>query len=122
MKNGSTQEKIDSAQLATSYFAAWQEHDFDALQKLLADDCSFAGPMGKADGAEECRRGLEGLSKIVTGLDIKKVLADGPDVMTWFEMHSKDAPPVPVVDWMRIENGRIKRIRVTFDPRPLLKK
>jgi hypothetical protein len=29
------------------------------------------------------------------------------------------APPGPTANWSRVEDGRITRIQVTFDPRPL---
>jgi hypothetical protein len=44
---------------------------------------------------------------------------DGADVLTWFELHTKDADPIPVANWSHVEDGWITRIRVTFDPRPL---
>jgi len=46
--------------------------------------------------------------------------ADGSDVLTWFELHAPGADPVPVANWARVEDGKISRVRVTFDPRPLL--
>jgi hypothetical protein len=45
---------------------------------------------------------------------------DGPDVLTWFELRTATAGPLPVVNWSHVEDGRITRILVTFDPRPLL--
>lgn len=111
-----------SAQIATAYFTAWKARDFAALRGLMADDVSFVGSLGEANGVDECVRGLEGLSKIMTDTAIQKMLAEGPDVMTWYNLHTKDAPPCPTVNWMHIEDGKIKRIRVTFDPRPLLQK
>jgi hypothetical protein len=50
---------------------------------------------------------------------VLKRWVDGPDVITWFDLHTHDAPPVPTVNWSHVEDGRITRIRVTFDPRPL---
>ena len=44
----------------------------------------------------------------------------GPDVLTWFELRTAKVGPLAVVNWSRVEEGRITRIRVTFDPRPLL--
>ena len=46
--------------------------------------------------------------------------ADGSDVLTWFELHAPGADPVPVANWACVEDGKISRVRVTFDPRPLL--
>jgi hypothetical protein len=48
------------------------------------------------------------------------MLSDGPDVLTWFDLHTTIAPPAPTTNWSRIENGKIVRIRVTFDPREIL--
>lgn len=49
------------------------------------------------------------------------MVADGPDVITWFHLHPADgAEPLPVANWAQVTGGRIRRIRVTFDPRPLL--
>ena len=48
------------------------------------------------------------------------MFVDGPDVLTWFELQTTIAPPAQVANWSRIENGKIVRIRVTFDPREML--
>jgi ketosteroid isomerase-like protein len=102
-----------------SYFEAWRTGDFDRLQSLLGDEVTFAGPFGQATGPVECRQGIEGLSKITTNIDIQQMCADGEDVMTWFELHTSVAPPTPVVNWSRVRDGRIVRIRATFDSRVL---
>ena len=112
--------RSDPAAVAAAYFDAWRAKDFDALAALLADDVDFAGPLGQARGAAECRRGIEGLSRIVTDVVVQKRWVHGDDAITWFELHTTVAPPCPVVNWSHVEDGRITRIRVTFDPRPLL--
>jgi limonene-1,2-epoxide hydrolase len=103
----------------TGYFNAWRSRDFDALQELLGDDVTFAGPFGETNGATECRKGIEGLSKITTDIDIKQMCAEGENVMTWFDLHTSIAAPTPVVNWSRVVDGRIVRIRATFDSRVL---
>jgi SnoaL-like protein len=102
------------------YFATWRDHDFDALEALFAEDLSFRGPFGVADGPAACRRGLEGMARMMTGLEIRAMAADGADVITWFELRTAEAPPVPVANWSRVEDGLVRQIRVAFDPRPLL--
>ena len=101
------------------YFETWNARDFDAFESQLADDVDFAGPLGTANGAAECRRGIEGLSEIVDRVEIRAMAADGPDVVTWFDMRTK-AGALPVANWAKVEGGTIRRVRVTFDPRPLL--
>lgn len=43
----------------------------------------------------------------------------GPDVLTWFDLHTATTGPLHTVNWRHVENGKITAIRVTFDPRPL---
>jgi hypothetical protein len=86
---------------------------------VLADDVSFVGPLGVAEGAAECREGIEHLAEITTDIVIVKRFVDGGDVLTWFDLHTTVAAPAPVANWSRVENGKITCIRVTFDTRPL---
>lgn len=109
----------DPRTLATTYFDAWMAKDFDTLRSLLADDATFRGPLGTADDAETCMRGLRGMSEILTDVVIQKMWVDGPDVITWFELHTTVAPPCPIVNWSHVENCKIRAIKVTSDPRPL---
>jgi len=62
------------------------------------------------------------LDQVRGSMEIEKMFDDGSDVATWFNLHTKVAAPCPVVNWSHVENGKITRIRVTFDPRPLLGK
>jgi hypothetical protein len=43
--------------------------------------------------------------------------AGSDDVLTWYDMLTLVADPVPVANWMHVENGKITRIRAAFDPR-----
>ena len=43
---------------------------------------------------------------------------DGPDVVTWYELHTKIAPPAAVAEWSHVEQGKITMVRVVFDARP----
>lgn len=106
-----------AAQAAATYFDAWLAKDFARLRSVLADDVDFAGPFGQVKGGDECLRGLQGLSKIMTGIQVQKVFTAGPDVLTWYDMVTTVADPVPVANWMQVSDGKITRIRVAFDPR-----
>lgn len=113
----------DSGRIATTYFHSWKDKDFATLRSVLADDATFRGPLGTADDAETCRRGLRGMAQVVTDMDIHHVFVDGADVLTWFDLHTTSdlhttvAPPAPTANWSQIENGKITSIRVAFDPR-----
>jgi ketosteroid isomerase-like protein len=106
--------------LATTYFTAWKDKDFQALRAVLADDVTFAGPMGTAAGIDECVQGMQGMSKQMDDIVIHAVLADGDDVITWYDLRMTGVDPVPTANWSHVENGKITTIRATFDPRPML--
>jgi uncharacterized protein YbjT (DUF2867 family) len=110
----------DPRALAATYFETWQAHDFGRLRTLLADEATFRGPLGTADSGDECVAGLQGMAKMMTGLEIVRMVVDGPDVMTWYNLLTSEAPPAPTVNWMHVQDGLIRRIQATFDPRAIL--
>ena len=112
---------MDLKNIAKSYFNSWKAHDFETLRSLFSDDVTFIGALGEAHGVDECIKGLQGLSSIVTDIVIQHMWTDEADIITWYELHTtKTIKPLPVVNWSHVENNKITKIRVTFDPRPLL--
>jgi ketosteroid isomerase-like protein len=109
--------KTQAETLADTYFDAWLGKDFARLRAVLADDVAFAGPFARITGADECMRGIEGLSKITTGIAIRKVFVAGDDVLTWYDLSTSVADPVAVANWMHVEDGKITSIEVAFDAR-----
>jgi len=108
-----------AADVAATYLQAWRAGDFGTLRAILADDATFDGPLGQARSADECITGLQNMSKIMTDIVVRKTWVDGNDVVTWFDLHTADAGPLPTVNWRHVENGKVTSIVVTFDPRPL---
>jgi hypothetical protein len=109
----------DPRSVAATYFRAWKDRDFPTLRSILADDVTFVGPLATLDDADACVKGLEGMSQILDDIVVQHVFVDGPDVLTWFDLHTTLAPPAPTANWQHVENGRITAIRVAFDPRAL---
>lgn len=110
----------DPRSVAATYFRAWKERDFATLRGILADDVTFHGPLATLDNADDCVTGLQGMAKILDDVVVQHVFVDGPDVLTWFDLHTTVAPPAPTANWQHVEDGRITRIRVAFDPRALV--
>jgi hypothetical protein len=107
------------SEVGAAYFDAWKARDFGRLRSILADDATFEGPLGRAGNAEECVAGLQRMSQMMTDIVIRKTFVAGNDVLTWFDLHTNVADPMPTVNWRHVEDGKIRWIRVTFDPRPL---
>lgn len=108
------------ADVAAAYFEAWKQNDIEQVRPLLAEEVAFVGALGTTNGREETLKGLAGMFAMTEQVEVIQRWVDGPDVITWFHLRTKDAGPLPIVNWSHIESGAITRIRVTFDPRPLL--
>ncbi len=104
----------------STYYDAWRANDFDRLHSVLAEEIEFTGPLAQITGADECVEGLKRMSEVKTDIVIEQMLSDGADVLTWFQLHTRPAPPIAVASWGHVEHGRITDLRVTFDPRPIV--
>jgi ketosteroid isomerase-like protein len=104
----------------TTYFDAWRARDFALLRTVLAPDVSFVGVMGTAQGIGECIAGLQGMAEsVMTDVILHARVVEESDAITWFDLISGDKT-LPTANWSHVEAGLITRIRVTFDPRPLM--
>jgi len=107
----------DPAALARAYFESWGSADFARLRALLAERVTFVGPLGTADGPDECVDGLRRLRRTVNRIEVRAVTTVWDDVITWVELETLEASrPIQVANWMRVEEGGIAAIRATFDP------
>ena len=84
------------------------------------EDVDFVGALGTTRGVKDTLGGLGGMFAMTEEVDVVHRWVDGPDVLTWFELRTAKAGPMAIVNWSHVEDGRITRIRVTFDPRPML--
>jgi SnoaL-like domain len=107
----------DAASVARTYFDAWKTNDFDTMRSLVAEDVRFEGPLATLEGAEVYIKGIQGLSQVISDIVIQKIFVDGQDVLTWYDMHTTVASPVPVANWLHVEEGKITALRVAFDAR-----
>ena len=86
--------------------------------------CSPAADKDAADTANSSARRsggcLRGLAQIITDIDVQHVFVDGQDVLTWYYLHTRVAPPTPTANWSHIEDGKIITIQATFDPREIV--
>ena len=64
-------------------------------------------------------KGIQGLSQVISEIVIQKIFVDGQDILTWYDMHTTVASPVPVANWLHVEEGKITAVRVAFDAREL---
>ena len=106
-----------AAEIASEFFRAWADGDFFALREVLADDVVLESPSARQEGVDPCIAALRRVSQLMNRLDVLASVAQGEQVMTFYEVHSAEAPHVIIASWMTIADERLSRIRVVYDPR-----
>jgi hypothetical protein len=106
----------DPRSIALAYIDACGRKDLDAVAPLLAPDLRFVGPGNTLTGASPYLAVLRRLGPVWVRSDVKKVFADGAEVCVIYDLLT-DTPAgvVPIVEWLRIEGGRIASVTLFFD-------
>jgi hypothetical protein len=110
----------DPGTVVSTYVQSWTSGDFETTRSTLDDMVTFRGPLGAADGIEECMQGLHGLKRIVESSERREVIVDGDDVCLIYDLVTTELGTIPTAGWFQLRDGRITAIQVFFDPRPLL--
>jgi hypothetical protein len=78
--------------------------------------------MGQTEGADEYVTGVGRMADMVTGVALKKVIADGDDVCIMYDL-STPAGALSTVGWYHFaKDEKIDSVRAYFDPRLLTEK
>lgn len=106
----------DPETVALSYIEACGQKNFEAVAKLLDPGVQFVGPGNTLNGAPAYLAALRRIGAVWVRSEVKKVFADGPDVCVIYDLVT-DTPAgdVPIVEWLRVDGGRIASVRLFFD-------
>ena len=106
------------ASVVRAYLGAWQDRDFPAMRRLVADGLRFTGPIDTFDHADAHQAALRALSGSVDRIEVNRLWSDGADVLAWYTLHTTIAGPAPVAEWYQVTGEHITAITVVFDARP----
>lgn len=107
--------KEGAAELATGWIEAWIRTDMEWLRQRLAPDFVHTSPFGRLEGRDHYLETVEPMArKSVQELKIIEVIADEAQAAVWFENRTPKGV-IPSCDWVRVENGLIKKIRSFYD-------
>ena len=98
---------------------ALNDHDLVRARTYLADDLHFVGVFGPP--LERADAYLDAMGRLGAKQTIQKCIAEGDDVACLYELSLPSRPDVKLFGcgWFTVADGRIKSIRVIFDPTPL---
>lgn len=102
--------------LALAYIDACARKDWDVVSEALDEHVQFVGPGNAVTGAAPYLAVLQRISPVWVRSDVKKVLSDGPEVCVLYDfVTDTPAGAVPIVEWLSVEQGKIKSITLLFD-------
>lgn len=101
---------------ARRYVDSIGRHDFDALADLLDPDLEFAGPFVTLHSAPEYIAAYRRLALVLEGTTLRKTFVDGNELCVIYDfVTDTPAGAITFIEWMTVEGGRIRSIRLNFD-------
>lgn len=103
-----------STDIVRRYFAAYENSDRASIERLLAEDFRFTSPYDATiDRAHYLRRCWPN-SEHIRRYRLRKLVADGDDVLVAYELELDDGSRLRNAEWFRIADGRIREVEVYF--------
>ena len=102
-----------------AYIEAVGQKQFERVATLLHPDVEFKMPGRAVTGAQAYVASLQRLAPILLRNDVKKTVVEGQDVCVIYDFVTDTAAgAVPSVEWLRVEDGRIRSIQLVFHSQP----
>jgi ketosteroid isomerase-like protein len=108
----------------TFYDLTNHQRQTKGMEQLITEDMSFWGPLQTVSGANAYIALNEQLLQFHAGVEMVVQIEDGDSVCSIYDLLMKSPAgetfAIPMVDWLRVVNGRIAEQRVYYDPRTFL--
>ena len=108
----------------TFYDLTHHRRQTEGMEQLIAKDMYFWGPLQTVSGAKEYIALNEQLLQFHAGVEMAVQIEDGYSVCSMYVLLMKtlagETFAIPMVDWLRVVNGRIVEQRVYYDPRKFM--
>src|SRR5579864_2614621 len=110
----------NAGDILRNFYIAVAKKDIAGARAYLAEDLLFLGLFETYRNAAEYLTALTGLLAITVRLDVKVIIAEGPNAAVFFELETKApaAATTLVAEWHQIKDGKIARVESAFDGRP----
>lgn len=102
--------------VALAYIDACGRKDWEAVAAALDEHVQFSGPGNAVTGAVPYLAVLQRIAPVWVRSDVKSVLSDGPEIAVLYDfVTDTSAGAVPIVEWLGVEQGKIKSVKLLFD-------
>jgi len=106
----------DAKKVVMACVEAINKGDFQTARRYVSDGMSFVGVLGSRQGADAYFKDME---RLRLKYDVRKTFVDGQDVCLLYDLNMS-GKTLFCCGWYQVEEGRIRSLRVVFDPRPVL--
>jgi len=110
--------KQTAKDIVLAFITALNNEDFETAGACLAGDMAFDGVMGKRNSAESY---IADMKKMKFKYDIQKIFEDENDVCVLYNIDMSGNATIFTCGWYHLSHGKIKKLKVVFDPRRLFK-
>jgi len=104
-----------SKQTVELFLQALNDENFDQARTLVSDDFSFDGVLGQRNSADAY---FADMRKMKFKYHVQKIFEDGNDVCVLYDIDM--GKTIFTCGWYTLKDGKIARLKVVFDPRPVL--
>lgn len=118
-KKNDRQADHTAKETVLTFLNALNHEDFETARKCLNGDMTFDGVMGHREGAESY---ISDMKKMKFKYEILKSFEEGRDVCVLYNIDMGKKAAIYTCGWYQVVNGKIRQLKVVFDPRPLLEK
>ena len=108
----------ETTEVVLSLGKALNDENYEAARRYVSDRMKYVGPFGSRDGAEAY---LHEIERLHLKFNIQRIFGDDKDVCALYDI-TVSGITLFACGWFQVEAGKVKSLRVTFDPRPLLGK
>ncbi len=106
----------EAKSVALAYIDACGRQAWDVVTAALDEHLQFTGPGNAVTGAASYLAVLQRIAPVWVRSDVKKVLSDGSEVCVLYDfVTDTPAGAVPIIEWIRVEQGKIKSVHLFFD-------
>jgi limonene-1,2-epoxide hydrolase len=109
--------KHTAKEVVLTFIEALNKEDFEKAAHCLSEDMIFDGVMGKRNGAESY---ISDMKKMKFKYEIEQTFENGDDVCVLYNIDMSGKATIFTCGWYQVAHGKIKNLKVVFDPRPLL--
>ena len=109
--------------VATNYYHAMLEKNFDAMESYLHPDILFIGPLAEMSGKMAVVSAAKNLSQILSDIKIRSKFASGHQIMFAYDfMFPAPIGKLRAAVLMEFTNNLISKIELFYDDRPFEEK